>query len=218
MSTSRQYLIDDLSVTESWRLFRIMAEIVDGFEELGDIKPAVSIFGSARVSPEDQLYHDTARLADLLCRAGYSVITGGGPGLMEAANKGAAEAGGESIGLHIHLPLEQKPNPYLTIRSDYRYFFVRKLMFVKYAMAYIAMPGGFGTLDEVSEALVLIQTRRIKPFPIIFLGSAFWGGLVDWFRSTMLARGFISPDDLELLTVKDTPEEAVAFIRRHVII
>lgn len=218
MSASRQYLIDDLSVTESWRLFRIMAEIVDGFEELGDIKPAVSIFGSARVSPDDPLYHDTTRLADLLCRAGYSVITGGGPGLMEAANKGAAEAGGESIGLHIHLPLEQKPNPYLTIRSDYRYFFVRKLMFVKYAMAYIAMPGGFGTLDEVSEALVLIQTRRIKPFPIIFLGSAFWGGLVDWFRGTVLARGFVSPDDLELLTVLDTPEEAVAFIRRHVII
>ncbi|EHJ46759.1 Conserved hypothetical protein CHP00730 [Solidesulfovibrio carbinoliphilus subsp. oakridgensis] len=218
MSASRQYLIDDLSVTESWRLFRIMAEIVDGFEELGGINPAVSIFGSARVPAADPLYQDTARLAELLCKAGYSVITGGGPGLMEAANKGAAEAGGQSIGLHIHLPLEQKPNPYLTIRSEYRYFFIRKLMFVKYAMAYIAMPGGFGTLDEVSEALVLIQTRRIKPFPIVFLGSAFWGGLIDWFKGTLLERGFVSPDDMELITVVDTAEEAVAFIRRHVII
>ena len=218
MSASRQYLIDDLSVTESWRLFRIMAEIVDGFEELEDVRPAVSIFGSARVHPDDPLYGETSKLADLLSRAGYSVITGGGPGLMEAANKGAAEAGGDSIGLHIHLPLEQKPNPYLTIKSDYRYFFVRKLMFVKYAMAYIAMPGGFGTLDEVSEALVLIQTKRIKPFPIIFLGSAFWGGLMDWFRGTLLARGFVSAEDMELFTIVDTAEEAVQYIRRHVII
>lgn len=218
MSASRQYLIDDLSVTESWRLFRIMAEIVDGFEELEDVRPAVSIFGSARVHPDDPLYGETSKLADLLSRAGYSVITGGGPGLMEAANKGAAEAGGDSIGLHIHLPLEQKPNPYLTIKSDYRYFFVRKLMFVKYAMAYIAMPGGFGTLDEVSEALVLIQTKRIKPFPIVFLGTAFWSGLMDWFRGTLLARGFVSAEDMELFTILDTPEEAVQYIRRHVII
>ncbi|MHC1710715.1 MAG: TIGR00730 family Rossman fold protein [Solidesulfovibrio sp.] len=218
MSASRQYLINDLSVTESWRLFKIMAEIVDGFEQLGEISPAVSIFGSARIKPEDPLYHETTRLADMLCRAGYSVITGGGPGLMEAANKGAAEADGESIGLHIHLPLEQKPNPYLTIRSDYRYFFVRKLMFIKYAMAYIAMPGGFGTLDELSEALVLIQTKRIKPFPIVFMGSAFWSGLIDWFRSTLVTRGYLSKDDMELFTVLDTPEEAVAYIRRHVII
>lgn len=218
MSLSHQYLIDDLSVSESWRLFRIMAEIVDGFEVLGEIKPAVSIFGSARVAPDDPLYAETARLAGLLCQAGYSVITGGGPGLMEAANKGAHDADGQSIGLHIHLPLEQQPNPYLTIRSDYRYFFIRKLMFVKYAMAYIAMPGGFGTLDELSEALVLIQTRRIKPFPIIFLGKDYWAGLVDWFRGTMLSRGFISEEDLELFSVMDTPEEAVTFIRRHVIV
>ncbi|MFU2210252.1 TIGR00730 family Rossman fold protein [Solidesulfovibrio sp. C21] len=218
MTASRQYLIDDLSVTESWRLFRIMAEIVDGFEVLGDVRPAVSIFGSARVPAGDPLYGETEKLADLLSRAGYSVITGGGPGLMEAANKGAADAGGDSIGLHIHLPLEQKANPYLTIKSDYRYFFVRKLMFVKYAVAYIAMPGGFGTLDEVSEALVLIQTKRIKPFPIIFLGSAFWSGLMDWFRGTLLTRGFIAEKDLDLFTVLDTPEEAVQFIQRHVIL
>ena len=218
MPASRQYLINDLSMSESWRLFKIMAEIVDGFEQLGDLNPAVSIFGSARVAQDDPLYAETARLADMLCRAGYSVITGGGPGLMEAANKGASEAGGESVGLHIHLPLEQQPNKYLTIRSDYRYFFIRKLMFIKYAMAYIAMPGGFGTLDELSEAMVLIQTRRIKPFPIIFMGKQFWSGLIDWFKGTLVDKGYVSADDLELFTVLDTPEEAVAYIRRHVII
>jgi uncharacterized protein (TIGR00730 family) len=218
MSVSHQYLIDDLSITESWRLFKIMAEIVDGFEELGDIGPAVSIFGSARIQPEEPLYQDTAKLAALLVKAGFSVITGGGPGLMEAANKGAAEAKGTSVGLHIHLPLEQKPNKYLTVRSDYRYFFIRKLMFVKYAMAYVAMPGGYGTLDEVSEALVLIQTKRIKPFPIVFLGSAFWGGLVDWFRGSLLTHGFLREEDLDLFTLVDTPEEAATFIRKHVVI
>ena len=218
MGVSRQYLIDDLSITESWRLFKIMAEIVDGFEELGDIGPAVSIFGSSRVLPNDPLYEETCRLAGLLSQAGFAVITGGGPGIMEAANRGANDAKGKSVGLHIHLPLEQKPNKYLTLRSDYRYFFIRKLMFVKYAMAYIAMPGGFGTLDEMSEALVLIQTRRIKPFPVVFMGSAFWGGLVDWFRTTLLSRGFLRPEDLELFTVLDTPEEAVSFIRKHVIV
>ncbi len=218
MSASRQYLINDLSMSESWRLFKIMAEIVDGFEVLGDLKPAVSIFGSARTKPDEPLYAETSKLAHMLCQAGYSVITGGGPGLMEAANKGAYECGGESVGLHIHLPLEQQPNKFLTIRSDYRYFFIRKLMFIKYAMAYIAMPGGFGTLDELSEALVLIQTRRIKPFPIIFMGKDYWSGLLDWFKGTVLDRGFVSAEDLELFTVLDTPEEAVAYIRRHVII
>jgi len=218
MTVSRQYLIDDLSITESWRLFKIMAEIVDGFEELGDIGPAVSIFGSARVLPEDPLYAQASQLAALLSQAGFAVITGGGPGIMEAANRGAAEADGKSVGLHIHLPLEQAANKYITIRSDYRYFFIRKLMFVKYAMAYVALPGGYGTLDEVSEALVLIQTKRIKPFPIVFLGSEFWSGLVDWFRQTLLTRGFLGPDDLELFTIVDTPEEAVSFIRKHVIV
>lgn len=218
MPSSRQYLIDDLSITESWRLFKIMAEIVDGFEELGDIGPAVSIFGSARIPPEDPLYEETTRLAGLLAQAGFAVITGGGPGLMEAANKGAAEAKAPSVGLHIHLPLEQKPNQYLTLRSDYRYFFIRKLMFVKYATAYIAMPGGYGTLDELSEALVLIQTKRIKPFPIVFMGSTFWSGLVDWFRTSLLTRGFLSPEDLELFTVLDKAEDAVSFIRKHVIV
>jgi uncharacterized protein (TIGR00730 family) len=216
--SSRQYLIDDLSMQESWRLFKIMAEIVDGFESLSDIGPAVSIFGSSRAAPGDPWYEKAEVLAELLVKSGYSVITGGGPGLMEAANKGAARAGGPSVGLHIHLPFEQDANEYLTIRCDFRYFFVRKVMFVKYAMAYVAMPGGFGTLDELFEALLLIQTRRIKPFPIILMGSEYWAGLTDWLRERLLTEGCISPGDLELFTVMDSPEEAAAFIRRHVIV
>ena len=145
-------------------------------------------------------------------------VTGGGPGVMEGANKGAFSAGGTSVGLNIELPFEQHMNAYTNVHINFRYFFIRKVMFLKYAMSWVIMPGGFGTLDELSEALVLIQTRRIKPFPIIFLGKAFWGGLVDWFRESLLARGFLSAEDLELFTVMDTPEEAVAFIRRHVIV
>jgi len=216
--SSKQYLIDDLSTQESWRLFKIMAEIVDGFEALSDIGPAVSIFGSARTTPDDPWYEKTALLAELLVKSGYSVITGGGPGLMEAANKGAGKAGGPSVGLHIHLPFEQGANDYLTLRCDFRYFFVRKLMFVKYAMAYIAMPGGFGTLDELSEALLLIQTKRIKPFPIILMGSEYWAGLTDWLQSRLLAEGAVDPEDLELFTVMDSPEDAAAYIRKHVIV
>jgi len=216
---SRQFVIDNLSVKESWRLFRIMAEIVDGFDDMEGVGPAVSIFGSARTKPEDPDYRTTQTLAHLLSEAGYDIITGGGPGLMEAANKGAKEGGkGRSIGLHIELPFEQKSNDFLDLRISFRYFFVRKVVFVKYAMAYIALPGGFGTLDEIAEALVLIQTRRIKPFPVILLGSSFWGGLVDWFKSTLLERGFIDEHNLDLFRVMDTPEEAVAYIKRHVIV
>ncbi|SME90784.1 TIGR00730 family Rossman fold protein [Desulfovibrio gilichinskyi] len=218
MHKSRQYVIDDLSMQESWRLFKIMAELVDGFDTMSDIGPAVSIFGSARVAPDQPLYEQTERLAKLLAESGYSVITGGGPGLMEAGNKGCFEAGGESIGLHIHLPFEQKSNPYLSLKSDYNYFFIRKLMFVKYALAYIAMPGGYGTLDELSEALVLIQTKRIKPFPIILMGTKFWGGLIDWFKTSLVADGFCSEENLDLFMVTDSPEEAVAHIKKHVII
>ena len=162
---SKQYLIDDLSIHESWRLFKIMSEIVDGFENLSEIGPAVSMFGSARVKPEDPLYLQTVELSKALSEAGFSIITGGGPGLMEAGNKGAFENGGESIGLHIHLPMEQQNNPYMNVKSEFRYFFIRKLMFIKYALAYVALPGGYGTLDELSEALVLIQTHRIKTLP-----------------------------------------------------
>ncbi len=218
MSRTQQYLIDDMSIKESWRLFRIMAEIVDGFEDLSDIGPAVSVFGSARVAPGSPLYETTVRLTGLLAKAGYDVITGGGPGLMEAANKGAFEAGGRSIGLHIELPFEQKMNDYLHVKTSFRYFFVRKVMFVKYALAYVALPGGFGTLDELFEALVLIQTRRIKPFPIVLLGRDFWSGLTDWFTARLLADGYVSAENLELFTVLDTPEEVAAYIKKHVIV
>ncbi len=218
MNRSKQYLIDDLSMHESWRLFKIMSEIVDGFETLSEIGPAVSMFGSARVKPEDPIYQQTEEMARELVKAGFSVITGGGPGLMEAGNKGAFEAGGESIGLHIHLPLEQDANTYLTHRSDYRYFFIRKLMFIKYALAYVALPGGFGTLDELAEALVLIQTKRIKPFPIVLFGTEFWSGLVDWFRNQLVTDKYAHEDDLDLFIVTDDIKEAVAHIKRHVII
>jgi len=203
---------------ESWRLFKILSEIVDGFETLNDLGPAVSIFGSARVKAGEPLYEKAMELARKLTEAGFAVITGGGPGLMEAGNKGAFDAGGKSVGLHIHLPLEQKNNQYLNVRCDFRYFFVRKLMFIKYASAYIALPGGYGTLDELSEALVLIQTKRIKAFPIVLLGKDYWEGLVDWFRNRLVVDGFCNAKDLDLFLVTDSIEEAVAHIQRHVII
>jgi len=215
---SKQYLIDDLSMQESWRLFKIMSEIVDGFETLSEIGPAVSMFGSARVKPKDPLYEKTVQLSKELSEAGFSVITGGGPGLMEAGNKGAFENGGESIGLHIHLPMEQHNNPYMNIRSDFRYFFIRKLMFIKYALAYVALPGGYGTLDELAEALVLIQTHRIKPFPIVLFGTEFWSGLIDWIKDQMVTNGFCKEEDLDLFIVTDDTAEAVAYIKKHVII
>lgn len=218
MPRSKQYLIDDLSMKESWRLFKIMSEVVDGFETLNDIGPAVSVFGSARIKPEEPLYQQTEQLAAKLAEAGFSVITGGGPGLMEAGNKGAKEAGGESIGLHIHLPLEQGANEFVDVRCDFRYFFIRKLMFIKYAMAYVAMPGGYGTLDELSEALVLIQTKRIRPFPIVLLGTEFWGPLVDWFKERLVRDGFCREEDLDLFRVTDDIDEAVGHIKRHVIL
>jgi hypothetical protein len=218
MPHSKQYLIDDLSMQESWRLFKILSEIVDGFETLNDIGPAVSLFGSARVKPGEPWYERTADLSRLFVEAGFTVITGGGPGLMEAGNKGAFEAGGRSVGLHIHLPLEQVNNRYLSTRCDFRYFFVRKLMFIKYAMAYVALPGGFGTLDELSEALVLIQTKRIRAFPIVLMGKDFWGGLVDWFGGRLVADGYCHINDMDLFLLTDSSEEAVAHVRRHVVL
>jgi hypothetical protein len=215
---SKQYLIDDLSIHESWRLFKIMSEIVDGFENLSEIGPAVSVFGSARVKPDEPLYQKTEQLSKALTLAGFSVITGGGPGLMEAGNKGAFENDGESIGLHIHLPMEQKSNEFLNVKSEFRYFFIRKLMFIKYALAYVALPGGYGTLDELSEALVLIQTHRIKPFPIVLFGTEFWAGLIDWFRDQMVTNGFCKAEDLELFIVTDDVNEVVSHIRKHVIV
>jgi uncharacterized protein (TIGR00730 family) len=213
-----QYVVDSLSIEESWRVFRIMAEFVDAIETLSKVKHAVSIFGSARTQPGDLYYQKAEQLARLLAEKGFGVITGGGPGIMEAANKGAAAAGGQSVGMNIRLPLEQKPNPYANISIDNRYFFIRKVMFVKYAMAYVILPGGFGTIDELFEALTLIQTKRIKSFPVFLMGSEYWKGLYDWLKKTMLRDGKISPEDLNLFQIIDEPEEVVKQIQKYVIL
>jgi uncharacterized protein (TIGR00730 family) len=216
--TEKQYLIDALSYRDSWRMFRIMGEFVEGFEVLPEVYPAVSIFGSARSKPESADYKTTVKVARLLVENGFNVISGGGPGVMEAANRGATEAGGKSVGLHIHLPHEQEPNKYANVRLAFKYFFIRKVMFVKYAVAYIIMPGGFGTLDELFEALTLIQTKRIKAFPVILVDSDYWNGLIGWIKEKMVREKTISSDDLELLRVVDTPEEAVGIIKRRVLL
>lgn len=213
-----QYVIDDLTIKDSWRMFRILAEFVDGFETLSQIHPAVSMFGSARVKPGNPAYDQAVEIARLLVKSGFNVISGGGPGVMEAANKGAAEAGGKSIGLNIQLPYEQKPNPFANIRLDFRYFFIRKVMFVKYAVAYVILPGGFGTLDEFSEAITLIQTRRIKPFPVILVNRNYWKGLLDWMRKVVCPECLISPEDMDIIQVIDEPEEVVRAIKRIIIL
>jgi uncharacterized protein (TIGR00730 family) len=217
-ATEKQYLIDEMTIRDSWRLFRILSEFVEGFETLADVHPAVSIFGSTHVSPDNPFYKKALHLARLLAENGFSVITGGGPGVMEAANKGALEGGGKSIGLNIDLPTEQAPNAYTNIRLSFRYFFVRKVMFVKYAVAYIIFPGGFGTLDELSEAITLIQTKKIKPFPVILVEKAYWQGLLDWIKGTLLKEQHISPEDLEIIQVIDEPSEIIKYIKRTVIL
>jgi uncharacterized protein (TIGR00730 family) len=214
----KQYVVDALSIEESWRIFRIMAEFVEGIDALSKLRQAVTIFGSAKVRPDDPYYKKAEHVARRLVENGFSVITGGGPGIMEAANKGAAEAGGQSVGLNIRLPYEQKPNPYANIVLEYKYFFVRKVMFVKYAVAYIILPGGFGTMDELFEALTLIQTRRIKPFPVVLMGSEYWKGLVDWLRDTMLRNEKIDESDLDIIQITDDPDEAVRHIKKFVIV
>ncbi len=214
----KQYLIDAISVNDSWRLFKILAELVDGFETLSDIYPCVSIYGSARVSPKEETYKKTVTIARKLAENGFNIITGGGSGIMEAGNKGASEGGAKSIGLNIRLPMEQDPNPYANIQMDFKYFFVRKVIFVKYAQAYVGMPGGFGTLDEIFEAITLIQTKRIKAFPLILVGSDYWGSLWEWVRGNLLDRNLISPEDVDLVTILDDPEEVVNTIKRTVII
>lgn len=218
MSDKQQYVVDSISAGNSWRLFKILAEFVEGFETLDNLYPAVSIFGSARVKPGDAVYEKTYQIANKLASHGYHIITGGGPGVMEAGNKGAKDGGTKSVGLNIVLPLEQSPNPFSTLKLDFQYFFVRKVMFVKYAQAYIGMSGGFGTLDEIFEALTLIQTRRIKPFPVILVGSDYWGGLIEWVRGTLVEGKFISPEDIDLITLLDDPDEVVHTIRKYVII
>ncbi|MBR2372646.1 MAG: TIGR00730 family Rossman fold protein [Lentisphaeria bacterium] len=198
---------------DSWRILRIMSEFVESFDRMIGIKQLhVSVFGSAR-TPEDNVFYKSAReLGGLLVKSGYGVITGGGPGIMEAASKGAFEAGGSSVGLNIELPMEQHPNPFQNESLSFRYFFVRKVCFLKYSSAVIVYPGGFGTMDELSEVLTMVQTGKINMIPIILVGSSFWGGLCDWFKKQLVADGMISPDDLNLFKVVDTAEEAVAFL------
>ena len=214
----KQFIIDDFKLSESWRLFKIMGEFVSGIETLHDIGPAVSIFGSARVKPDDPIYKKTEKIAALFVKDGFSIITGGGGGVMEAANKGAAKEGGQSVGLNINLPFEQKPNRYANIMLQFNYFFIRKVMFIKYATAYIIMPGGFGTLDELFEALTLIQTNRIKSFPVILMDSEYWKGLFDWIKGTLIREKAISESDSEILQLVDDPEEVVSIIKRRVVI
>lgn len=197
---------------EPWRLFRIMAEFVEGFETLSKVGPAVSIFGSARLKPDSSECKIAEEMGRMLAKAGYAVITGGGPGIMEAANKGAKTAGGISIGLSIDLPFEDRSNPFLTHELWFNYFFVRKVMFVKYAKGFIAMPGGFGTLDEFYEALTLIQTHKVPPFPIVMFGSQYWSGLIEWMKNEQLQNGMISATDLDLFFLTDNPKDAVNYI------
>jgi len=200
---------------DPWRIFRIMAEFVDSFETLARVGHAVTVFGSARVSPEDPYYKKAEALARELAKHDLPVITGGGPGIMEAANKGAAEAKGKSVGLNIALPAEQKPNPYANVPIQFHYFFSRKVCFVKYSVAFVFMPGGYGTLDEFFEVLMLVQTGRIPRYPVILFGKEYWRGLLKWARGTVLKRGFIGPDDLDLLTLTEEPQEAVNVILDH---
>lgn len=214
----KQFLIDDLKLGESWRLFKIMGEFVEGVEGLHDLGPAVSIFGSARTQPDDPQYKKAEALAALFVKNGFGVITGGGGGIMAAANKGAAEAGGPSVGLNIRLPYEQKPNDYATIQMEFKYFFIRKVMFIKYAAAYVVLPGGFGTLDELFEVMTLVQTRRIRPFPIILVGSDYWAGLLGWIRQQLLSHAHISPQDLDIIQIMDDPEKIVAAVRKILVV
>ena len=203
------YEINDFAKEESWRMFRIMGEMVSGFDRLSGVEPAVTIYGSARVRPGDPLYSVTEELAERLGKVGFNIITGGGPGLMEAANKGALSAGVTSIGLNIELPFEQSINPYTTLSLTFNHFFARKVMLAKYATAFIIMPGGLGTLDELTEILCLIQTHKMRPFPVILYGSAYWDGLLQWMRTSTLAGGYISEEDFGLLVLCDDIQHVV---------
>ncbi len=214
----KQYVVDDLNLQESWRIFQIMAEFVEGFDVMPQVFPAVTIFGSSQIKPQSTVYKTTVEVSRLLVENGFNVISGGGPGVMEAANKGATQAGGKSVGLHINLPSEQQANEYANVRLKFNYFFIRKVMFIKYAVAYIIMPGGFGTLDELFEALTLIQTKRIRPFPVILMDSKFWNGLLDWIKDTLVKKKTLSKSDLEVFNVVDTAEEAVGIVKRRVIV
>ncbi len=208
----RPHVEEDFRRSDSWRVMRISSELVEGIDALGNVKRAVSIFGSARVSPRDRYYKAARQTAKLLAQADYTIITGGGPGIMEAANRGARDGGGRSIGCNIELPFEQAANPYIDTLVNFRYFFVRKTMFIKYSSAFIIFPGGFGTLDELLEALTLIQTGKISHFPVVLFGRSYWTGLYDWLRDCVLADGKIGAADLELLQITDDPEFAAAAV------
>src|SRR5512136_1150214 len=208
------YEINDMAKEESWRLFRIMGELVEGFDKLSGIQPAVTVYGSSRLENDDEMFAQTTEITRRLGELGFAIITGGGPGVMEAANKGATQAGVTSVGLNIDLPQEQLCNPYLNKSITFHHFFIRKVMLVKYAIAFIIMPGGLGTLDELTEILTLMQTHKIKPFPVVLFGSEFWKGFLDWLRNTLLSSNYISEKDFELLRVLDRPDEVVEAIRR----
>lgn len=219
-STTDQRLLDaggpsDWVHTDPWRVLRIQSEFIEGFGTLAELPPAISVFGSARTKPDSPEYAAGVHLGRALVEAGWAVITGGGPGAMEAANKGACEAGGISVGLGIELPFEQGLNPYVDIGLNFRYFFVRKMMFVKYAQGFVVLPGGLGTLDELFEALTLVQTQKVTRFPIVLFGTEYWGGLVDWIKNTLVAEGKASEKDLLLFHVTDDVEEAVALVSKE---
>ena len=206
-------MMTEFTKGDSWRVFRIMAEFIDTFETMAKYKDLVPIFGSARLKPDSPAYQDCVRLGELLADAGYGVLSGGGPGIMEAANKGAWQRKGVSVGLNIKLPMEQHENLYQTESLEFRYFFIRKVCFMKYSVAVVAYPGGFGTLDEISEALTLVQTNKVNRVPVVFVGKAFWSPLIDWFKNTLLEQGMISADDMDLFYLADNADEACEYIK-----
>ena len=214
ISSNKKRNWTEIKSNDSWSLFKIMGEFVNGYEKMAKAGPCVSIFGSARTPQEDKIYKDTENIAFELVENGYGVITGGGPGIMEAGNKGAKRGGGVSVGLNIELPFEQYPNTFIDNERniDFDYFFVRKVMFVRYSQAFIVMPGGFGTLDELFEAITLIQTKKITSFPIILFDSNYWKGLIDWFKNTMLKKENISPEDLDIIHIVDSKDEIISII------
>jgi len=209
-----EYEINELAKEESWRMFRIIGELVEGFDGLSGVEPAVTIYGSARLGVDDKLYGETEEIAYQLGQLGFSIVTGGGPGVMEAANKGALRAGVKSVGLNILLPEEQAPNTYATKSITFNHFFTRKVMLVRYATAFVIIPGGLGTLDELTEVLTLMQTHKIRPFPVVLFSSEFWRGFLGWLRNSVLSRKYISEHDFDLLRVADRPDEVVEAIRR----
>jgi uncharacterized protein (TIGR00730 family) len=208
---------DQAFTTDAWRVFRIISEFVDGFETMTNIGPSVSVYGSARLQPATPYYNMAVDVAQHIAKRGFAIITGGGPGIMEAANKGAQSVNGRSCGLSIDLPMESSSNPFIDLKYNlrFRYFFIRKVMFIRYAQGYVFLPGGVGTLDELFEALTLIQTHKIHPFPIYMMGKTYWEGLMDWIKEVMLGHGCISPEDLELVHITDDPEEVANGIERH---